>query len=304
MKCNICGGEMPDNNTICKYCGNVMNIPEQKTEETPQRRRQIDVPAQNLRNVPTDAYLYQQNKTENTFCTKCGRPLDGITHKCIVCDAQGVSRRAYNNEDYKNREIEIMAQKKRKKKKQNTALKIFLAVLATIILFSAAVYGAIKLSAVLGIGGTNNETSSEIEVTPKPRNTADPNWKADVGEKRTPEPTEEPTEPPVRTPEPVETGDPVKLRGGKYLYPSDTHIISEGELKEHTRQEIKRIYWEIYARHGYTFDDDLADYFENNHEWYMPITSDKSAVEKKFNSIEKRNIKIIEEYQKQMGWRQ
>ncbi|MEE0410683.1 MAG: YARHG domain-containing protein, partial [Clostridia bacterium] len=60
----------------------------------------------------------------------------------------------------------------------------------------------------------------------------------------------------------------------------------------------------IYARHGYTFDDDLADYFENNHEWYMPITSDKPKVEAKFNSIEKRNIKIIEEYQKQKGWRQ
>ena len=304
MNCNICGGEMKAGDNVCKYCGNVMNVPTPKTEEPSEHRRTIDIPVQNMKGMSADSVLYQHNKNADAFCSKCGRPLDGITHKCIVCDASGVSQRAYTNEDYKNREIEIMAQRKKKKKKKNTALKIFLAVLGVIVLFSAAVYGAIKLSSLLGIGYNNDQTPSEISATRSPKNTADPNWKADVGEKRTPEPTEEPTEDPVRTPVPVETGDPVKIRGGKYLYPSDTHIISEGELKEFTREEIKRIYWEIYARHGYTFDDDLADYFENNHEWYMPVTSDKTGVENKFNSIEKRNIKVIEQYQKQMGWRQ
>ena len=258
--------------------------------------------------VKVDARIYQQDRSRGGYCVRCGRPLDGITHKCIVCDAAQVSQRAYTNEDYKNMEMNKMAQKKKKKKKSNSVRNVILAILAMIIIFSLAVYGALKLSGFLGIG-VKNDDQGVVNGTNIPRVTADPNWKADVSddepdETQTPEPTATPTMAPARTPEPVETGDPVDIRGGKYLYESDTHLISTEELNKLSREQIKRIYWEIYARHGYTFDDDLADYFENNHEWYMPITSDKPKVEAKFNSIEKRNIKIIEEYQKQKGWRQ
>lgn len=303
MKCNICGGEMPEGQSTCKYCGNIMAIKEKQEEKVPPIRRHIEMPPKHTQTIPVNERPYQSKRPQEGFCSKCGRPLDGITQKCIVCDAAQVSKRAYTNEDYRKREIELMAQKKKKKKKKNTALKIFISILLMIILFSAAVYGAIKLAGVLGIGGAQEEDTQVVTVTDKPRNTADPNWKAEVDEEETPEPTEEPTKAPVRTPEPVETGDPVDVRGGEYLYPSDTHLISEGELEELSRLEIKRIYWEVYARHGYTFDDDLADYFENNHKWYMPITSDKAKVEAQFNSIEKRNIKTIFDYQKKMGWR-
>ncbi|MBQ3125165.1 MAG: YARHG domain-containing protein [Clostridia bacterium] len=303
MKCNICGGEIPEGQNICKYCGNVMATTKKEEEKTvPPVRRQIEMPPKHTPDTVAREKIYQPRRNPEGFCSKCGRPLDGVTQKCIVCDVAEVSQRAYTNENYRIRENQIMAQKKKKKKKQNTALKIFLSILLMIILFSVAVYGAIKLAGSLGIGGASeNDDEPTVVETQKPRNTADPNWKAEVEE--TPEPTEEPTKAPERTPEPVETGDPVAIRGGEYLYPSDTHLISEGELKEMSRLEIKRIYWEIYARHGYTFDDDLADYFENNHKWYMPTTSDISKVESQFNSIEKRNIKTIFDYQKKMGWR-
>ena len=92
------------------------------------------------------------------------------------------------------------------------------------------------------------------------------------------------------------------------MYDTDKKIITVSELDKYKnqsngREKIKRIYWEIYARHGYTFDDDLADYFETSHSWYMPTTSDKSEVESQFNSYEKENIKIIEDYQRKQGWR-
>lgn len=309
MKCNICGGEIPAGQNTCKYCGNVVSMPEKKQSTSIPRNIEMPPrkPAGNSTSV--DAKIYQQNKEQGGYCIKCGRPLDGVTHKCIVCDAAQVSKRAYVNEEFKNREMNIMAQKKKKKKKNNTIRNTVLAILGMIVLFSVAVYGALKLSDMWGIGGANDDSSSSVTVTDKPRVTADPNWEAEVKddddkkEKSTPEPTEIPTMAPARTPEPVETGDPVELRGGEYLYPSDTHLISEDELKELTREEIKRIYWEIYARHGYTFDDELADYFENNHSWYMPTTSDATKVEAKFNSIEKRNKSTIEKYQKDMGWR-
>ena len=70
-----------------------------------------------------------------------------------------------------------------------------------------------------------------------------------------------------------------------------------------SRQDIKLIYWEMYARYGYTFDyDDLIEYFEGK-SWYVPTTTDSNSVETKFNSIERENKRIIEDYQKQKGWR-
>ncbi len=310
MKCNICGGEMPDRQSVCKYCGNVM--PPREDIKPPQEKNTTD-DTHEKRYVHSDtrgvdARIYQQDRSKGGFCVKCGRPLDGVTHKCIVCDAAQVSRRAYTNEDYKNMEMNKMAQKKKKKKKNNSVRNVILAILAMIVIFSLAAYVALELSGKLGIGVKNNDNDPLTGTNP-PRVTADPNWKADVSDETpkktpTPEPTVTPSMVPARTPEPVETGDPVDVRGGKYLYESDTHLISTEELDKLTREQIKRIYWEIYARHGYTFDDDLADYFENNHEWYMPVTSDKSKIEAKFNDIEKRNKSKIEDYQREKGWRQ
>lgn len=306
MKCNICGGELQAGDNVCKYCGNVMNI--SKSNESLEQTRKIEMPPRQHKKTDTEPQrerVYQQPKHDTNYCSRCGRPLDGVTHKCIVCDAQEVSRRAYVNEDYRNREINIMAQKKKKKKKTNIVRNTVLAILGMIVLFIVALIFAFKeLPDWLGIGVTKDTEKSAVTVTSKPRNTADPNWKADVNDgKPAEEETEKPTEAPLRTPEPEPSGDPVDLRGGEYLYPSDTHVISEEELDAKSRQDIKLIYWEIYARHGYTFDDEMADYFENNHQWYMPTTSDKAKVESKFNSIEKRNITTIEAYQKKKGWR-
>lgn len=313
MKCNICEGEIPYGEKVCKYCGNVV-IEKQIDKNTAETREIKMPPRQNDKKLQYGEYnrterVYKQPMNPNHYCTRCGRPLDGITHKCIVCDAQEVSRRAYNNEDYRKREMDIMAQKKKQQKKNNKIRNIVLAILGMIIIFIVALLFAFEeLPKWLGIGTeTKKEDNAAITVTAKPRNTADPNWKAEVDDKPTQKPieraTEKPTQTPMRTPQPQPSGDPVDLRGGEYLYPSDTTVISESELDEMDRNDIRLIYWEIYARHGYTFDDELADYFENNHQWYMPTTSDKSKVEDKFNSIEKRNISIIETYQKKQGWR-
>lgn len=308
MRCNVCGGEIPVGENVCKYCGNVI-VPEKNAKE-PQKPT-IEMPPRVKDDIPGRPRVYQQNRDRSRYCTKCGRPLDGVTHKCIVCDNVQVSQRAYQNPEFRNAEMNIMAQKKKTKKKKNTALIAILAILGTVLLFTVALLFAKGIVADwMGINTSNEDDTSSVTMTDRPKKTADPNWEAERDNTASPStpvptksPTVAPTKAPVRTPVPEEKGDPVELRGGEYLYPSDTHVISEGELDAMTRQEIKYVYWEIYARHGYTFDDDLADYFENNHEWYMPITSDKSKVESEFNSAEKRNLQIIYDYQKKKGWR-
>ena len=303
MICNICGGEIPEGKNICKYCGNMVTARKHTESE---QKIDFDMPpkAPPVSDARVDAEIYRPNRIEAQYCRICGRPLDGVTHKCIVCDAKEVGSRAYTNEEYKHREMDIMAKRKKKKNNTTTVLGVILAVLGTIALFLfAIVFARGHVADWLGIGSTKDDMSI-VTSTHKPKVTADPNWKAEVEDdedekKQTPIPTERP----VRTPVPEPTGDPVELRGGKYLYPSDTHLITEDELKEMTRTEIKNIYWEIYARHGYTFDGELADYFENNHEWYLPTTTDEAKVESQFNSIEKRNKETIYNYQKKMGWR-
>lgn len=312
MKCNICGGEMPDGQSVCKYCGNIMPEVRKKDEPivTPQNINEQRI--NYTRNIKPDVEVCQQRRANGGYCVKCGRPLDGVTNKCIVCDAAQVSQRAYTNEDYKKMEMNKMAQKKKKKKKNNSIRNVLLAVIGMIIIFFVALWFAFnKLPGWLGIGVQEETATPEITVTTKPKKTTDPNWKPtdnDPDETESPDFTQTPlpTKAPVRTPVPVETGDPVETRGGEYEYPSDTKLITEQELKEKKREEIKYIYWEIYARHGYTFDDaGLSDYFEQNHdEWYIPTISDEEKVKANFNDIEKKNIEVIEAYQKKMGWRQ
>lgn len=304
MKCNICGGEMPYGESVCKYCGNVMhnkvqNEP-QKTNLTQEPQAEPARTPHNNIDVPLDARVYRTpDSTRRNYCNKCGRPLDGVTNKCIVCDRKELGNEQIISRMGRETEEEIMAKKKSKKKK-NTTRNIVLSIVGLIVLFALAIWVAVgPISDYLGFDFVIPEKQTpppSVEYTQKPKNTWEP-------ERSTPEPTEEPTKEPTKTPTPHEEGDPVKLRGGKYLYNSHTHLITEEELEDMERSEIRLIYWEIFARHGLTFEGDLADYFEMNHSWYMPTVSSEDEARADFNDIEKRNEKTIFNYQKKMGWR-
>ncbi len=305
MKCNICGGEMPHGESVCKFCGNVMaenikrtpivaSIDENNEQDRP-RVRHDDI------DVPEDARVYRSHEyTRVPRCSKCGRPLDGATNKCIVCDRQEVGKNQYQSQMYKDTEDELMA-KKKSKKKTHTTRNIILSIFGLIILFALTMFFTVgPMAEYLGIGfkiGEKETPPPVSEYTQKPKNT----WEPERDE--TPEPTEKTTKAPTKTPTPHEEGDPVKLRGGDYLYDTHTHLITEKELESMSRSEIRLIYWEIFARHGLTFEGDLADYFEMNHSWYMPTTMDETEAKAQFNDIEKRNEKTIFNYQKKMGWR-
>lgn len=199
----------------------------------------------------------------------------------------------------------------KKKKKKNTGRKIVLSIVGLIILFALTLLVTIgPLADYLNIGfkiPERVEPTFSTEETQKPKNTWEPDREKETeapAEKSTEKPKDKSNTKPQKTPVPHDEGDPVDLRGGEYLYDTHRREITENELKEMSRQEIKYIYWEIFARHGYTFEtDELANYFESNHSWYMPITTDETAVRDQFNSLERRNEKTIFNYQKKMGWR-
>lgn len=284
MKCNICGGEMKPGSSVCKYCGNIMQAePEFGSKYSEYRKPTV-----------------RENITEpvprkRELCPRCGRPLDETTGKCIACIRE-------MNERRRSMEETDMAQKKRNnKKEENNARTVIIMIVVLVVLFLVAIRIALAFAGKWGIGGLSDKN----EVTPTPQvavSTTHPTTHT-LAPERTQLPTPTPSRKPVSTPVPQESGDPVKLRGGEYEYESNTHLITVQELQEMEREDIKHIYWEIYARHGYTFDGELADYFENNHSWYVPTTTDIAKVEASFNDIEKRNLSIIYDYQRNMGWR-
>jgi len=96
-----------------------------------------------------------------------------------------------------------------------------------------------------------------------------------------------------------------ELSTGRYLFPTDTAVITDKQLSSLTRIELILIRSEIYARHGYVFSDrGLQDFFTIR-TWYKPdSSSDPSSFDYSvLNEYERRNLEKILTYESNRGWR-
>lgn len=85
----------------------------------------------------------------------------------------------------------------------------------------------------------------------------------------------------------------------EYILPdSDTEYIKEDELSDLDEEQLRYARNEIYARHGYIFEDkELTKYFMEK-SWYEPqISSEDFDESKELNDVEKANVKFIKEYE-------
>jgi len=90
-----------------------------------------------------------------------------------------------------------------------------------------------------------------------------------------------------------------------YLLPSNIMYITRSDLEGMTREETVLARNEIYARYGYTFQsDDIRRYFESK-QWYraIPAVNADTFSTENMNSYERENLKVIQEYEKEMGWK-
>ena len=86
------------------------------------------------------------------------------------------------------------------------------------------------------------------------------------------------------------------------LVGSDTRYISESELKNLTKEEVRIARNEIYARHGRKFDDKtLSNYFKQ-FDWYKPKIDPEDFKESMLNTYEVANRDLIIQYEKKQGW--
>lgn len=89
-----------------------------------------------------------------------------------------------------------------------------------------------------------------------------------------------------------------------YLWPTDTQYITASDLSGLSRDTVAAIRNEIYARHGYAFQQERwQQYFAAKSWYYRDESCTESTVSSRLSSVEKTNIDTIVEYEKSMGWR-
>ena len=89
------------------------------------------------------------------------------------------------------------------------------------------------------------------------------------------------------------SGTTTKEKG--IIFPtSSTKVISKKKIAALSDSKLRKAINEIYARHGYKFNNkDLLEYY-SKYDWYEPTESDQQAVKDSFNSTEQTNISRME----------
>lgn len=89
-----------------------------------------------------------------------------------------------------------------------------------------------------------------------------------------------------------------------YLWPTDTQYITASDLSGLSRDTVAAIRNEIYARHGYAFQQSRwQQYFAAKSWYYRDESCTESTVSSRLSSVEKTNIDTIVKYEGSMGWR-
>lgn len=92
-------------------------------------------------------------------------------------------------------------------------------------------------------------------------------------------------------------------KSNEYLYPSDTTLFTREYLQSLDRQGAKLARNELYARYGMIFGVSyVKEHFESM-SWYKPNENLREGqIYDMFNDIERKNNRLIVEYEKEMGW--
>ncbi|MDO4794312.1 MAG: YARHG domain-containing protein, partial [Filifactor alocis] len=112
-----------------------------------------------------------------------------------------------------------------------------------------------------------------------------------------------PTEPSTETPVTSGSAASVQDEISSYLLPSDTSLLTREDVAGFSKDQVSLAINEMFARHGYSFDGSglYYEYFMKK-SWYKPDPSIKQPIEaeKKFNEIERKNLKFLADLRKSL----
>lgn len=84
---------------------------------------------------------------------------------------------------------------------------------------------------------------------------------------------------------------------------SDREELTIYDIEHLTRYELQLARFEIYARHGRSFNDpSVTDYF-SQYSWYQSKYGPENFDENMLSEVEKKNADLILQYEIDMGYR-
>lgn len=94
----------------------------------------------------------------------------------------------------------------------------------------------------------------------------------------------------------VSEADDDYMNDGQIFPNSSDEYLSSSDVESLSSNDIQEAINEIYARHGYKFNnDELTDYF-SKYDWYHPTISSEDFSTNVFSDIERKNIELLSEY--------
>ena len=82
-----------------------------------------------------------------------------------------------------------------------------------------------------------------------------------------------------------------------YFADSDSRYLTEDDLKGLSKDDLAYARNEIYARHGYIFNDPGFNKYFNSRTWYVPRYTAEEFDDSVFNDFERKNIEFIKSFE-------
>ena len=84
---------------------------------------------------------------------------------------------------------------------------------------------------------------------------------------------------------------------------SNSRYLTENDLKNLSKEELRIARNEIYARHGRRFNDEQLQYYFDSKSWYWGTISPEYFDDSVLNDYEEKNGELIIQYEIWMGYR-
>lgn len=232
------------------------------------------------------------------FCIYCGHEISENAKFCTTCgkeqiqDKQPRSRTVWTDDQDDANEYTRAA---KKGKKYKAVIVVLVIVFAAGIIWKAGIFQKNNNdNSVATIKNSQEEVSadSENEETKK---------KTDVSTQDT-DTTLQNKQQNVQQDNVTQADQNEVVSTDEYILPTDTQYISESDLWGLTQEEVALARNEVYARHGYVFQNqDYQNYFSSK-SWYQPDAA-YQPMDDTLSKIEKANVDMIVKYEVSKGWR-
>ncbi|MCH5184788.1 MAG: zinc-ribbon domain-containing protein [Oscillospiraceae bacterium] len=304
--CGKCGAdisrnaEMPGNGNICTQCGNRLKSdasfcgkcghPTGGANSGGNAVNRVPVggmgPGANAVNRAPAGDMNPGGNANFTLCPRCGKRLNPSAQFCIECGTilNAVPNRSIPSGSVPAGNIPV--------KKNNTGL------IVTVIIVAVIAAAALTAAIIFGISHFGKNKSEDTDDPPMKLSDISRDHKD--AEIINDNPDNSAAGEPAADTAPVDPNINNDINNPDFFFPSDTVYISERDLFYLSREDVAFIRNEIYARHGYIFQNEPYKSYFAQKAWYIPNPNFNESM---FNPVERANKDFLVQYEKKMGWR-